>query len=190
MVTTLNCLIIEDDSLSRVTLEAMLQNWGYEASSAPDAATAKKMISEHHYHVVVSDVRLPDSDGLILYQHIAANSPETKVILVTGYATVAAAVAAIKAGVYEYLVKPIVASELNEYLQVILGNLMEMPLEVSEIVLPPALSSSAEKNERESILSALEYTNGQRKKCAQALGISRRTLWLKLRKHGLSSWGR
>jgi DNA-binding NtrC family response regulator len=113
----LDCLVVDDDSLIRLCLEHMIREAGHRATCVSDGAAARSLVSERRFDVVISDIRMPKLDGLALYQHIHATSPATRVILMTAYATVPDAVAALKSGVDEYIAKPIDADELKSHLQ-------------------------------------------------------------------------
>jgi len=71
------------------------------------------MLEEDHYCLVITDVNLPDGDGLELLDTIKRNYPQTVVIVITGYGTIDSAVRAIKSGAYDYLTKPIIDDELR-----------------------------------------------------------------------------
>ena len=114
---SLDCLVVDDDSTIRLCLEHMIQDAKHRASSTADGASALALISEHHYDVVISDIRMPKLDGLSLFQHIHQTSPTTSVILMTAYATVPDAVSALKLGVYEYIGKPINSGEFRVHLE-------------------------------------------------------------------------
>jgi len=185
MITRLDCLIVEDDPTVRLCLEVIVRTAGHHVSLAVDGASAQAKILQRHYDIVVSDVRLPEVDGLSLARLLQTTSPLTKTILISAYATPPEAVLAMKLGVYEYLVKPIEEAELVKHLT----KLLEDFRAAAEVV-APSLAQASDSVEKECIIAALEALGGQRKKTADALGISRRTLWLKLRKYGLSNWGR
>lgn len=114
---SLDCLVVDDDATIRLCLEYMIREAGHRATSVADGAAALTRVSEHRFDVVVSDIRMPKLDGLSLFAHIQKVSPGTSVILMTAYATVPDAVAALKLGVYEYIGKPIDEDELRTHLQ-------------------------------------------------------------------------
>jgi two-component system, NtrC family, response regulator HydG len=112
----LDCLVVDDDTTIRLCLEHMIRDANHRVSSTNDGASALKLVSEHRYDVVISDIRMPKLDGLSLFQHIQQVSPSTSVILMTAYATVPDAVSALKLGVYEYIGKPINGEEFTAHL--------------------------------------------------------------------------
>ena len=99
-------LIVDDDKSIRSTLGTYIRSLGHEAEAAGDAADALGALAREKFDIVLSDVRMGGLDGIELLREIRADWPETVVILMTAYATVAQAVEAIHAGAYDYLVKP------------------------------------------------------------------------------------
>jgi len=114
---SLDCLVVDDDPTIRLCLEHMIRDSQHRASSTADGAAALTLISEHRYDLVISDIRMPKLDGLSLFQHIHQISPATSVILMTAYATVPDAVAALKLGVYEYIGKPVNSEDFRVHLE-------------------------------------------------------------------------
>jgi DNA-binding NtrC family response regulator len=108
----LELLLVEDDPDVRATLADALRTEGYRVTEAPDGETAIRRIEGTSYDVVVSDVRLPRADGIQVFEAARAASPTTEVVLMTSFAAVDEAVAALKAGAYDYLTKPFDVDEL------------------------------------------------------------------------------
>jgi DNA-binding NtrC family response regulator len=99
-------LIVEDEpELGKVLLEGLSQN-GYSLQLAENAEKALKLFKQKAFDLVVSDIRLPDMDGLQLLEHMKDHSVSTPVILMTGYGSVQNAVEAMRKGAYDYLLKP------------------------------------------------------------------------------------
>ena len=105
-------LLVEDDIAFCKMLETFLQKKGYEVHTAFSGSEALRQIQEHTLDLIITDVRLPDQDGLSLLQHVKTNLPETPVILMTGYAEVNMAVTAMKEGAFDYISKPVRPDEL------------------------------------------------------------------------------
>lgn len=105
-------LVIDDDMAFCVMLKTFLQKKGFEVVNAYTAAQAKEEISNTFFDVVLTDIRLPDSEGLEVLKHVKETSAETKVILMTGYTDIKTAVNAIKLGAFDYVGKPINPEEI------------------------------------------------------------------------------
>ncbi len=106
-------LIIDDDKIILDSLCEFLTLEGFQTSGAETFKSALAKLEQEHYALVITDVNLPDGDGLELLDIIRENHPQTVAIVITGYGTIESAVKAIKQGAYEYLTKPIVDDELR-----------------------------------------------------------------------------
>jgi len=100
-------LIVDDEKTIRDHLALFIQSLGHAVQTAADAKAALELLSREEFDVVLSDVRLVGTDGLMLLRKIRAQHPGATVVLMTGYATVPQAVEAMRAGAYEYLTKPL-----------------------------------------------------------------------------------
>jgi two-component system response regulator HydG len=107
-----NILIIEDDAAFCQMLQKFLTKHNYQVQTSFTATHAKTMFSENEYDVVLTDLRLPDYDGIRLLGDIKRINPKTQVILMTGYAEVASAVKAMKKGAHDYISKPFTPDEM------------------------------------------------------------------------------
>jgi len=118
-------LIVEDDAV----FGAMLKGWfgrnGYEASLHITVSAAKQELEKGKYDLILSDLRLPDGDGIMLLQWTREKNLSTPLIIMTSYAEVQSAVAAIKLGAEDYLEKPIVLSIFKEKIEQALSKSTE-----------------------------------------------------------------
>lgn len=108
-----NILIIDDDKIILDSLCEFLSLEGFQTTGAETRKSALAKLEEENYCLVLTDVNLPDGDGLELLDTIKKNYPQTVVIVITGYGTIDSAVKAIKSGAYDYLTKPIIDDELR-----------------------------------------------------------------------------
>ncbi len=99
-------LIIEDDTAFCQMLQKFLTRHGFEVFPCFGLKEAKKNLDTTFFDIVLSDVRLPEGDGITLLSKVKAESPTTHVILMTGFAEVKTAVSAIKKGAFDYVSKP------------------------------------------------------------------------------------
>jgi|SRR5687767_7791870 DNA-binding NtrC family response regulator len=101
-------LIAEDDAAQRLGLQQLLKSWGYNVDVASDGQEALNKISESRPAIVLSDMVMPNLDGLELLRAIKQNNEtDTTLVLLTAQGSVETAVEAIKQGAYDYLTKPI-----------------------------------------------------------------------------------
>ncbi|MGN6386210.1 MAG: sigma-54-dependent transcriptional regulator [Verrucomicrobiota bacterium] len=99
-------MVVDDESTIRSLLATVLEHAGYEVSEAGDAAQLRESFTGPAPDVILLDLKLPDADGLELLPAIKKNWPNSEVIVLTGHASIDAAVAATKAGAYDFQTKP------------------------------------------------------------------------------------
>ena len=105
-------LIVEDDITYGLMLKTWLQKKGFNVSTESNIARAKRHIETQSADLVLSDLRLPDNDGINLLEWIIRKGMNTPLIIMTGYADIQSAVHAIKMGAKDYIAKPINPDEL------------------------------------------------------------------------------
>jgi DNA-binding NtrC family response regulator len=106
-------LVIDDDKIILDSLCEFLSLEGFRTAGAETLKGALAKLQEENYALALTDVNLPDGDGLELVDIIRKEYPQTVVIVITGYGTIESAVRAIKLGAYDYLTKPIADDELR-----------------------------------------------------------------------------
>jgi two-component system response regulator AtoC len=99
-------VLVADDKENLRKLLARILADGFEVDVAEDGARALSLVATRPYDVVVTDIRMPGADGFELLAAVKARSPDTEVVMMTGYATVADAVRSMKQGAFDYLEKP------------------------------------------------------------------------------------
>ena len=100
-------LIVDDDPGFSLLLQTILRGEGYDVESAPNVKAARELGTRKLYHLVISDLRLPDGDGLAVLEFFHEQSPDTPVVMITAFGTVPNAVEAMKLGAFDYLGKPL-----------------------------------------------------------------------------------
>lgn len=98
-------LIIDDEDQLRRLMSRLLTLEGYVLFEAPNVRAAMKLLEKEEVHVILSDVKLPDGNGVELVSKIRATYPETEIIVLTAYGNIADGVQAIKNGAFDYLTK-------------------------------------------------------------------------------------
>ena len=106
-------LIVDDERSMREFLAIYLKRSGYRVEAAPDASSARKALAAREFDVVITDLRMPDGSGLEVLSESKRLHPDTQVIVVTAFATAETAIAAMKAGAYDYLTKPFKVDEVG-----------------------------------------------------------------------------
>ena len=139
-------LVIEDDIAFCKLVEKFLTKNGYEISTAFSAAEAKSIIAAVKFDLILTDFRLPDSDGMILLAKFKAEMPNVPVILMTGYSDVSTAVKAIKNGATDYISKPFNPDEVL----IVVANALKNGNILTETKETPSRSKPQPKAEVES----------------------------------------
>lgn len=102
----LKLMVVDDEESIRDILADILSDEGYDVLEAEDGQVAMKLFEEHDIALVLSDIRMPGMSGLELLEKVKELSPETQVIIMTSHASFDTALAAMRNGAYDYLVKP------------------------------------------------------------------------------------
>ncbi len=100
-------LVAEDHESSRQNLQELLTSCDYVVKAVEDGQQAIDALLEDKYDLIITDLRMPNIDGIKLLEYVMGLSPDNLVILVTGHATVDTAVAAMKLGAFDYITKPL-----------------------------------------------------------------------------------
>ena len=115
-------LVVEDNLLLSEILDKWLVKAGYEVLIAGDEPLARKLIQENNLALILSDVRLPDGDGIKLLEWLMKENRQIPFIVMTEYASFADAVYAVKLGAQDYLSKPVFQEQLLDLLYKILKS--------------------------------------------------------------------
>jgi DNA-binding NtrC family response regulator len=110
-------LVVDDEPAEREGLARLVGQWGYEVETASSGEEALNLIETHHPAVVVTDLVLPEMDGLTLLQKLKETGRPPVVLLVTGHGSVETAVEAMRHGAFDYLTKPVDATRLQVLLE-------------------------------------------------------------------------
>jgi DNA-binding NtrC family response regulator len=115
-------LLVDDDKGILEAMAEYLRGNGYRTETAQTCKEACQRIAEFPFDVVVCDVSLPDADGFRLLEFAKERSPETAVVLMTGFGSIESAVEAIRMGAFDYLSKPLIDDELNFCIERAIGQ--------------------------------------------------------------------
>ena len=120
--TSGSLLVVDDDRYIQSAMADYLRSLGHRTETASNCNDAISRMEEFPFEVVLCDVNLPDQDGFHLLQWARENSPETSIILLTGFGTIESAVEAIRMGAFDYLTKPVIDEELRFSIERALGQ--------------------------------------------------------------------
>lgn len=107
-----NILVADDERAIRESLKLILEEEKYNCDLAADGQEALNMIKENNYDIVISDIKMPNVDGMKLLESTSEISPDSFFIIMTAYASVQTAIEALRKGAYDYLIKPVEFDDL------------------------------------------------------------------------------
>jgi len=166
-------LLVDDDPVFCDSLRRALERRGLSVEVAHDVPQAERLATDRPPRYAVLDLRMPGPPGLVLIERLLRLSPEIRIVVLTGYASIATAVQAIKLGAVHYLAKPTDAGQILEALHQDQGN--------PEVEIPER-PISVDRLEWEHIQKVLAEHDGNISGAARAMGMHRRTLQRKLYK--------
>ena len=125
---TAKILLVDDDTTFCLMLKTWLTKRGFSVEEAFSCKEAVGKLKKSAYDVVLTDLRLPDEDGLQVLQEAKKLLPGVQVILMTGYADISTAVQAMKLGAFDYVAKPVIPDEILKKIQEALEH-KDLPVE-------------------------------------------------------------
>ncbi|HWR36670.1 MAG TPA: sigma-54 dependent transcriptional regulator [Clostridia bacterium] len=120
-------LVVDDEAPMRTALQASFRRHGWRAETASGVAEARAQLDRASFGLVVTDVRMSDGSGLEVMRHVRNNSPSTAVIVLTAFGNVPGAVAAMRDGACDYLVKPISFEQLQAAVERVMARAGAQP---------------------------------------------------------------
>jgi len=99
-------LLVEDDEIMRISVQDRLERYGWDVDVATDGKVAVEMLDKAGYQLIISDVKMPNLDGMQLLKHIRETTPYTDTIMMTAHGNVENAIDCLKQGASDYLLKP------------------------------------------------------------------------------------
>ena len=166
-------LLVDGDDAFRSVLARAMSRRGYAVSSAASVPEAIAMAQALSPEYAVVDLKMPGESGLVLIEKLIELDPNTRIVMLTGYASITTAIEAIKLGATHYLAKPVDADEVVAALHKTTGD---SSLDVADSPL------SVDRLEWEHIQRVLAEHDGNVSATARALKMHRRTLQRKLGK--------
>ncbi len=106
-------LVVEDESTLCANIARFFSRAGYTVTGVETGEAALAELRDHAFDLVITDLRLPDIDGLTVLDRVRSTSPETVVLIMTAYASVDSAVEALRRGAHDYVLKPLSLADLQ-----------------------------------------------------------------------------
>jgi len=169
-------LILDDDATFRERLAVSLRKRGHETSTAANGEMAVELMREHQFDAAVIDLRLEGETGLEVMEELRGIDPGLRVVILTGYGSIATAKQALRMGAVDYLTKPVDPAQI----EAVLESSGEDPAAPPPA---PVCVPSLQRVEWEHMQQVLADTGGNISETARRLGMERRTLQRKLAKY-------
>ena len=187
---TLSVLVVDDERSVRDTLTDFLLTLSHHPRTAESAEEARQAVESELPDIVLIDLRLPDSAGLVLLKSLLAYGPQLGVVMLAGRSDVPSAILAMRSGAMDFLEKPIRLENLEASLlrtwELVCARrenavLRTMPHQNASTDATSGPRTMADA-ERRAIQEALKSTGGNKLRAAKLLGIARSTLLEKLKR--------
>lgn len=170
-------LVVDDDQTFLQVLARSLRRKGYEAITADSVTRAQELLTRHTPDMAVVDLKMQGATGLTLVPVLKDLNPGMQVIVLTGYASIATAVEAMRLGARDYLCKP---ADTQQILKALHGD------KTTDESVIPETPMSVEQLEWEHLQKVLHEHNGNISATARSLNMHRRTLQRKLARRTLT----
>jgi DNA-binding NtrC family response regulator len=102
----INILIVDDERAIRDSLSMVLQEEGYDTATASDGREALELLKTSDYDIMITDLKMPEMDGMTLIRHSQQICPQTSIIIITAHGSLESAIEALRMGAYDYILKP------------------------------------------------------------------------------------
>lgn len=120
-------LIVDDEPDLRELLELTVVKMGFDVETAGTLTEARRQLAQHAFALCLTDMRLPDGDGIELVSLVGEQLPETQIAVITAFGNTEIAVAALKAGAFDFLSKPVALDQLRLTIQAAVRQQRELP---------------------------------------------------------------
>lgn len=177
MTETATVLVVDDDPAVGMVLRAILAQAGCDALLAESVQRGLALLRARSIDLVISDLRMPGEDGFGMLEALKQNWPDVPLIMLTAHGSVPLAVAAMRAGAADFLLKPFGRTSDPD----------AAPVARSDAGM--SLEDSVGIAERTAISTAIRQAGGNRTQAARLLGISRRSLYNKIAEYGIEDIG-
>lgn len=129
-------LIVEDEETLAASLRRVFTKEGYSVDITSDAESGLEIIEKNSYDLIITDIILPGMNGIELLRKVKEKDPDQMVIIITAYASLETAVEALRAGAYDYVIKPIIHEEIK---QIVKNALKQRALQRENLILKKEL---------------------------------------------------
>jgi DNA-binding NtrC family response regulator len=184
-------LLVVDDKENMLTLLAQILAPHYDLRTAADGTTALAAIEKDEFDLVLTDVRMPGPDGFEVVRRVKQRWPDTEVVVMTAFASIPAAVEAVREGAYDYVQKPFDPDDVSLVVARALERRRERrakaagKLDITGLSYRQAMSVAQEQSSREYLTALLRAFAGNVSRAAERAGMERESLHRLLRRYGV-----
>ena len=114
MADPLKICVVDDEQIVCERIKPILEKSGFVVETFTESASALKRLSETAFHILITDIKMGQPDGLELLRYTRSHAPSTRVIIITGFATAESAREAMKSGAVDFIAKPFRLSHLTD----------------------------------------------------------------------------
>jgi len=114
MVDAINICVIDDEKIVCERLKAILEKNGFNVEAVTVSSEAMKKVTEKNCHILITDIKMDKPDGIDMLRYTRQHAPDTRVIMITGFATVETAREALKSGAVDFIAKPFRMSQIKD----------------------------------------------------------------------------
>lgn len=115
-------LVVDDEENARITLSRILRREGFEVASAGNGIEALDFLSKHKVEIVITDINMPEMNGIAFLRELNKSYPGVNVIMITAYGEIESYIEAMNLGAFEYINKPFRLDELKKTIYKIISN--------------------------------------------------------------------
>jgi DNA-binding NtrC family response regulator len=185
-------VLVVDDKESVLEVMASILGEAYDVATAADAAAALALLGARPFDVVLTDVRMPGATGFDLLDAAKRVAPETVVVLMTGFASIPDAVAAIRRGAFDYVAKPLQAEEVCLVVARALADRSERGRQAAgegavATDFREALLAARDRASRDYLVTLMRQFRGNVTRAADHARMTRENLHRLLKKYGVRS---
>jgi DNA-binding NtrC family response regulator len=194
-------ILIVDDKENMLALLGDILSPHYQVTKAGDGASALTLVDDRSFDVVITDVRMPGADGHQVVRAVKARTPTTEVIVMTAFASIPAAVEAIRDGAYDYIQKPFDPDDVSLVVARALQRKRERETAGTQGTVGPepakadlaslsyrdAMTAAREQGSREYLVALLRAFGGNVSRAAERAGMERESLHRLLRRYGVKA---
>ena len=189
---TRSSVLVVDDKQAVTELMMTILRDGYDVTSTCDAREAMELLERREFAVVLTDVRMPGASGFDVLAAVRRRATATRVVMMTGFASVPDAVRAMREGAFDYVAKPLDAPEVQLVVaraleDRVLGARQEPQATAVDVRFHEAVLAARHRASRNYLVALMKQSGGNVTRAARQAGMARESLHRVLKQYGVRS---